>query len=79
MKNYTLIRRTQRMYPLEGKHCNRCPTDAKPQRHHRDRDRSNNSPENVEFLCHKCHERDHIEAGDWGRMKPRLTMAAEVV
>lgn len=32
--------------------------------HHEDRDRSNNSPENLVTLCRGCHTRRHIAAGD---------------
>lgn len=32
--------------------------------HHKDRDRSNNSPENLEILCPNCHAIDHLLAKD---------------
>lgn len=38
-------------------------------RHHVDRDRGNNAPENVQMLSREKHIQLHIEAGDWGRMK----------
>lgn len=36
--------------------------------HHRDRDKSNNDPDNLEWLCPNCHEAEHFKAGDgkWG-------------
>jgi 5-methylcytosine-specific restriction endonuclease McrA len=29
-------------------------------RHHKDRDRSNNSPSNIEVLCISCHNQEHM-------------------
>jgi hypothetical protein len=29
-------------------------------RHHKDRDRSNNSPKNIEILCPTCHVLEHF-------------------
>lgn len=40
--------------------------------HHIDRDRSNNSIENLELLCQNCHSLDHFYAGDgkfWNNSK----------
>lgn len=42
--------------------CERCGftvTGADLPRHHKDRDRSNNSPENLEVLCAACHRIEH--------------------
>lgn len=46
-----------------GARCERCEFDAEPkilQVHHRDRDRSNNTRENLELLCPNCHALDHL-------------------
>jgi 5-methylcytosine-specific restriction endonuclease McrA len=43
--------------------CERCGTkrDIELPRHHRNRDRSNNEPENLEVLCVSCHNKEHTE------------------
>jgi hypothetical protein len=49
------------------KKCNRCGYEELPgilRVHHKDRDRSNSDPENLEILCPNCHEIDHYLAGD---------------
>ena len=49
-----------RLYPVL-KQCERCGTTSKRLcRHHRDRNKLNNSHENVEILCFTCHYREHI-------------------
>jgi hypothetical protein len=44
--------------------CERCgfaPTDPRQLHvHHRDRDRTNNAPENLETLCANCHALEHV-------------------
>lgn len=42
--------------------CNRCFDESfmPLNRHHKDRNRSNNSIENLEVLCPKCHAKEHI-------------------
>lgn len=70
--DWALKKRCQRLFPLVGKKCNRCSRRLFLQRHHRDRDRSNNSSENVEILCRWCHQDEHISAGDWAKMKGKL-------
>ncbi|MGR2681598.1 HNH endonuclease signature motif containing protein [Chromobacterium haemolyticum] len=47
--------------------CERCGSTETLQRHHKDRNPANNSPENVEILCLKCHKADHMLDGTWGR------------
>jgi 5-methylcytosine-specific restriction endonuclease McrA len=54
--------------------CNKCPYDRHPevlQVHHKDRNRSNNTPENLEILCPTCHEEDHFlnNDGKWTKCK----------
>ncbi len=53
-----------RHYP---KVCNRCGWNEYPEVlivHHKDRNRDNNTKENLEVLCGNCHETDHFLAGD---------------
>jgi hypothetical protein len=54
----------RRHYPLK---CNRCGYDEYVgilKVHHRDRNRSNSDPNNLEILCPNCHDLDHFVAGD---------------
>lgn len=47
-------------YPQE---CNRCGWDEVPEVlvvHHRDYEKSNNAPENLEVLCNNCHALEHL-------------------
>jgi hypothetical protein len=47
--------------------CNRCGYDRHKsvlRVHHRDRDRANRNPRNLEILCPTCHEEDHYLNGD---------------
>ncbi len=51
--------------------CQRCGWDEEPQIlhvHHKDRNRANNTPGNLEVLCPTCHVLEHFQAGDaiWG-------------
>lgn len=49
------------------KKCNRCGYDSEPgilRVHHRDRNRKNNDPENLEVLCPNCHDLEHFLAKD---------------
>ena len=52
--------------------CHRCGHDGSESRlgiHHRDRNKHNQAPNNLEVLCHRCHMRehsDHQEVG-WAR------------
>lgn len=62
------------------KECNRCSYDTEPGIlvvHHKDRDRKNNLPKNLEVLCPNCHELEHFQAKDgrWSRpsTEPLLT------
>jgi ribosomal protein L37E len=51
-------------HPLK---CNRCGYDELPgilRVHHKDRDRTNSDPKNLEILCPNCHEIDHYLTGD---------------
>lgn len=44
--------RALRNYPIRP--CERC-GNLKSERHHKDGDTRNNSPENIQFLCRRCH------------------------
>ena len=49
--------------------CQRCGHDGTASRlgiHHRDRDKRNQDPSNLEVLCHRCHMREHAEHGETG-------------
>src|SRR3970282_53385 len=45
--------------PSENLKCERCGLDEPLVVHHRNRDRTNNSPENIEILCANCHYKEH--------------------
>lgn len=55
----------RRMYAATE--CATCGSKTTLQRHHKDRNRENNTPENIEILCRECHKNEHMNAGDWGR------------
>lgn len=40
-------------------HCSRCRATVALVRHHKNRNPMDNSPGNVEVLCHSCHNREH--------------------
>jgi len=42
--------------------CNRCGSDQKLEVHHRDRRPSNDSIQNLEILCERCHSKEHAKA-----------------
>jgi len=46
--------RTRALRGYEAKPCQRCGS-LKSERHHKDGDTSNNTPDNVRFLCRRCH------------------------
>lgn len=58
-------RRAQRQ--IQKVSCNRCGAQKALHCHHKDRNPQNNAPVNIEVLCHRCHEQEHIAAGDWGK------------
>lgn len=56
-----------------SKSCNRCGYAKQPailEVHHKNCDRSNNSPENLEVLCPTCHEEHHFDTST-GKWRPR--------
>ena len=54
--------------------CVDCDEVLKLEMHHEDNDTHNNTPENIVFLCHRCHLRRHRKRGDVGS-RSRLTKA----
>lgn len=51
--------RAQKMYPAVE--CAKCGSTKRLQRHHVDRDPTNNTPANVEVLCESCHKALHVQ------------------
>lgn len=49
----------QLAFDEHGRECMRCGSGNDLEVHHKDRDRDNNSPENLEVLCHGCHMEEH--------------------
>ena len=58
-------RRAQRAIPAIM--CDQCGATKHLHRHHRNRNPQDNTAKNVRILCHRCHEKEHIQAGDWGK------------
>ena len=61
-------RAAARLVKSVGK-CERCNHDGSRSRlevHHRNRDKKDQRRENLEILCHRCHMRDHAQAGETG-------------
>lgn len=54
--------RTQRAVPLAAT-CSECGAKEKLQRHHKDEDKTNNTPSNVTTLCASCHATWHWRNG----------------
>ena len=51
--------------------CESCGGTETLQRHHKDHDTSNNTPENISTLCSKCHGKMHAEQRWSGHTKQR--------
>ncbi|MGI9489622.1 MAG: HNH endonuclease signature motif containing protein [Geminicoccaceae bacterium] len=61
-------RAAKRLCEEEG-HCKICGHDGSESRlgvHHRDRDKRNQDPDNLQILCHRCHMQEHALAGETG-------------
>ncbi len=72
MKDYNGMHRCQRRYPIRSDTvCEWCGSKRLLQRHHIDRNPSNNDKSNVVILCQDCHTKTHVEHGDWGRKHER--------
>jgi hypothetical protein len=68
MKDYNGMHQCQRMYQItEDTVCEWCGSKRLLQRHHLDRNCSNNDKSNVVILCQDCHTKTHVERGEWGR------------
>jgi 5-methylcytosine-specific restriction endonuclease McrA len=46
---------------LAAGRCSRCGSTGRLDIHHRDRNKKNQAPENLEVLCHRCHMREHSD------------------
>jgi len=58
----TKHKRAVRWFDIRGKQCERCGNPA-TERHHKDTDPGNNTPDNISFVCRKCHSVIHWELG----------------
>ena len=61
----TIARTTKKVLTASGKDlftCERCgdKRDVEQPRHHKDRNRKNNKPSNLEVLCCACHNKEHM-------------------
>ena len=73
----TINRTTKRVLLSVGRSlftCERCGYTGRIPlaRHHKDHNRANNEPDNLEVLCVSCHNREHIgerERDSFGRLK----------
>lgn len=64
-KSYITINKKLRNYLLETlKGCEICGSRNDLQVHHKNRDRSNNTRENLLLLCKTCHAKEHIKRGE---------------
>lgn len=60
-------KRAQRAFPITpDTRCAKCNDTGKMSRNHKDGNKFNNSPENIEILCWDCHAAADVEAGLWG-------------
>jgi 5-methylcytosine-specific restriction endonuclease McrA len=49
--------------------CQKCGSDGSDSRlgiHHKDRNKKNQRPSNLEVLCHRCHMQEHRDEIGWG-------------
>jgi hypothetical protein len=49
--------------------CLLCGVKKRLQRHHKDQNPTNNSPNNIMILCQTCHTQIHMIDGTWGRKR----------
>ena len=58
-----------RLLKARGKHCERCHYDKYEilQIHHKNRNRNNNTLENLELICPNCHYEEHFLEKSWLR------------
>jgi hypothetical protein len=59
--------------------CEMCGGTSRLGLHHKDRDRTNNSPENLQTLCPSCHTRLHWveDKAPWRRHPPSCTVCGK--
>lgn len=61
-------RAAKRLVDAAGR-CTECGHDGSESRlgvHHRDRNKQNQEPSNLQVLCHRCHMLEHAQAGETG-------------
>ena len=58
--------RKQAQRNIQASKCEICGGTLILQRHHKNGNACDNSPENVEVLCQKCHTQVHVIIGNWG-------------
>jgi 5-methylcytosine-specific restriction endonuclease McrA len=46
--------------------CQRCRSTERLDIHHKDRDKQNQAPANLQVLCHRCHMQEHARAKETG-------------
>ena len=61
-----------------GWRCERCGEGPPLEVHHRDRDRANNDPANLEAICKSCHIREHDRLKDRPAARAWRTFAREL-
>lgn len=54
-----------------GRKCNRCNSEQNLLVHHKDENRTNNSIENLEVLCKRCHQEHHCVRDTFGKYTQR--------
>ena len=62
-------------------HCQLCSHDGSESRldiHHKDRNKKNQKPSNIEVLCHRCHMKEHADAKEtgWDRYHAKRRLVA---
>jgi hypothetical protein len=64
---------------LQKPNCEMCGGNSRLGLHHKDRDRTNNSPGNLQTLCPACHTRLHWEEGKtpWRRHPASCTVCGK--
>jgi 5-methylcytosine-specific restriction endonuclease McrA len=62
-----------RLFDDRGKKCERCGYDGYEilQIHHKDKNKFNNKPDNLEVVCPNCHAKEHFLDSSWARQHYR--------
>lgn len=66
--NHTTKKIAVEIYGIE-KVCSSCGSKERVNIHHKNRDHTDNSKENLVFLCSKCHSEEHYHNGDFKGLK----------